>query len=141
MRHASHDAPRIKRHLFDVTLQEAVITRCATHHMMRRASGQISGWECTKRQTILWCATHHMMRHASHDAPRIGTSHFQIIKQTEGSYFLSLSPIFPLRTRLSDLVQRSDSIIFHIKRGIQVVLHRSSSSESIFYSYFAGFQV
>ena len=88
-------------------------TGCATHSVMRQVS-KIRTW-CTKRQAILGCATHPpmrhaskwnqrlwthyttkntMMRHASTDAARIESSEFQTIKQTEGSFSVSLSPFF-----------------------------------------------
>ena len=117
MRQASTDAPRISQ-------AAVIRIGCAAHPLMRLASKEVSSHVALTVEVadLYWmrhassgCATHRRkpkaeislqdkidwMRHASSgcathpvDAPRIQSSEFQIIKQTESSFSVSLSPFF-----------------------------------------------
>ena len=122
MRHASGDAPRIKG-TFSTQL-----------------FGRQLRWDAPR---ILWCATHRVKSAAGnalndkpyYDAPRIGTSHFQNIKGTEGSYFWSLSPFFHFaqtdRTRPECCLNHFSHFWEVFKLFFIVLLHRSRSSTHI----------
>ena len=117
MRHASGDAPRIKGTFFNETVQEAVTTECATHQVKSTAGNALNDKLYSDAPRINRCAAHRNLALPEY-------------KRDWGELFSISLPIFPLRNRPSELVQRSDSTIFHTLRGIQVVRSCSSSSES-----------
>ena len=111
--------------------------RCATHRWMRHASrGVLTAGNCNVES---YC-NRDWMRHASTDAPRIQKkSKAQIslhdkdclnaprihgcvthpnlrvpdYKTDRGQFFCRSLPHFSIRTRFSDLVQRSENLFFH----------------------------